>query len=68
MSEIPVFYYEKGSNLKKNPLQKGVVFNSQNYDGYPLLMALTLPDVHHLMLFIKQNCRNSLYITVLNTI
>ncbi len=42
MPEIPLFYCEKGSKFQ-NPLEEGVVFNSQNYDGYPLLMALTLP-------------------------
>ncbi len=34
----------KGVNFLKHPLEKGVVFNSQNYEGYPLLMALTLPE------------------------
>ncbi len=43
MPEIPLFYCEKGSNVLKNPLEKGVIFNSQNYDEYPLLMAQTLP-------------------------
>ncbi len=33
MLEIPLFYSEKGSKFKKNPLEKGVVFNSQNNIG-----------------------------------
>ncbi len=41
MPEIPLFYHEKGSN-STNPLEKVVVFKSQTYDGYPLLMALKL--------------------------
>ncbi len=36
------FTMTRGQN-KKNQLEKGMVFNSQNNDGYPLLMALTLP-------------------------
>ncbi len=43
MPEIPLFYDTKGSKFKKNPLEKEVVLNSQNYDGYLLLMALILP-------------------------
>ncbi len=43
MPEITLFYNEKGSKFQKIPLEKGVLFNSQNYDGYPLLMALPLP-------------------------
>ncbi len=42
MSEIPLFYHEKGSKFPNNSLEKEVVFNSQNYDGYPVLMTLTL--------------------------
>ncbi len=34
---------KRGQNFKKNPQEKGVVFNSQNYNEYPLLMALILP-------------------------
>ncbi len=34
----------KKCKISINPLEKGVVFNSQIYDGYPLLMALTLPE------------------------
>ncbi len=43
MPEITLFFHEKGSTFKKNPLEKGVGFNFQNYDGYPLWMAMTLP-------------------------
>ncbi len=28
--------------MSNNPLEKGVVFNSQTYDRYQLLLALTL--------------------------
>ncbi len=45
MPEIPPFYCEKGSKFQIYPLEKGMVFNFQNYDGYTLLMALTLPRV-----------------------
>ncbi len=42
MPEIPILL-RKGVKSSKNSLEKGVVLNSQNYDRYPLLMALTLP-------------------------
>ncbi len=42
MAEIPVLPWQ-GVKISKNPLENGVVFNSQTYDGYPLLIALTLP-------------------------
>ncbi len=46
MPEMSRFYHEKGQNLK-DFLQKGMVFNSQNYDGYPLWIALTLLGEKH---------------------
>ncbi len=42
MHEIPVLPW-KGVEISKTITQKKVVFNSQNYDGYPVLIALTLP-------------------------
>ncbi len=45
MPEIPVLPC-KGVKIYKNHLEKCVVFNSQNYNGYPLSMALTLPGVY----------------------
>ncbi len=42
---MPLFYCKRGQKFLKNPIEKGVVFNSQNYDGYPLLIVLTLPGL-----------------------
>ncbi len=33
----------KGVKISKSPLEKGAVFNSQNYHKCPVLIALTLP-------------------------
>ncbi len=63
MPEIPLFYHENESKFLKNALEKGVVVISQNYNGYPFLMALTLPGLPYYVfrLYCAQFCIDILF-------